>query len=70
MTLAAFGMTEEAALPLAFVFALAMVLLIRSREVVGWAAVLIFLCGFFVSQTAAFDVIYQLVDWVISRLLG
>ncbi|MFJ2212757.1 hypothetical protein ACIQVO_17910 [Streptomyces sp. NPDC101062] len=70
MMLAAFGMPEESALPLAFVFALATALILRAREVHWWAAALIFLCGFYVSQTAAFYMIYDLVGWLTSRLLG
>ncbi|MGW1494704.1 hypothetical protein [Streptomyces sp. NPDC002402] len=70
MTVLAFGMTEQAALPLAFVFGLATVLLVRSREVVWWMATLIFLFGFYVSQTAAFFMIYGFVNWLLSRLIA
>ncbi|WP_327325615.1 hypothetical protein OG735_26410 [Streptomyces sp. NBC_01210] len=68
MTVLALGMAEEAALPLALVFGLATVLLIRSREVVWWMAALVFLFGFYVSQTAAFFMIYQFVNWLLMRL--
>ncbi|MFD3931486.1 hypothetical protein [Streptomyces sp. NPDC058614] len=70
MTLLAFGMAEEAALPLAFVFGLATVLLVKSRDVVWWMAVLIFLFGFYVSQTAAFFTVAEFVNWVLTRLIA
>ncbi|MGW6773560.1 hypothetical protein ACWGBX_24490 [Streptomyces sp. NPDC055037] len=70
MTTLAWGMAEASALPLALVFGLATVLLIRAREVVWWSAGLIFLFGFYVSQTAAFFVVYNMVGWLIGRLLG
>ncbi|WP_329061686.1 hypothetical protein [Streptomyces sp. NBC_01429] len=70
MTVLAWGMSEAAALPLALVFLLATILLIRSREVVWWSAGLIFLCGFYMSQTAAFYMISGLVTWLVGRLLG
>ncbi len=70
MTALAFGMTEEAALPLAFLFGLATVLLVRARDVVWWMAALIFLFGFYVSQTAAFFMISEFVNWLLTRLIA
>ncbi|MFG2171277.1 hypothetical protein [Streptomyces sp. IB2014 016-6] len=60
-------MSEAAALPLVIVFGIITVLFVRSREVPSWIAVLIFLFGFYVSQTPAVFMISETVNWVISR---
>ncbi|WP_030747144.1 hypothetical protein [Streptomyces sp. NRRL F-5135] len=61
-------MNEATAIALALVFGLATTLLVRSREVTWWSALLIFLCGFYTGQTGAFFMISETVNWVLSRV--
>ncbi|TFI25537.1 hypothetical protein [Streptomyces sp. 4R-3d] len=61
-------MSEAAALPLVAVFGIITVLLVRSREVNWWIAALIFLFGFYTSQTPAVFMVGELVNWTITRL--
>ncbi|MEU4999723.1 hypothetical protein [Streptomyces sp. NPDC021622] len=60
-------MTEEQALPMVLFFGLVTVLLVRSREVPWWVAVLIGLFGLYLGQTPAVFMISELVNWVFSR---
>lgn len=61
-------MTEAAALPLVVFFGVVTVLLVRSREVNWWVAVLIFLFGLYVGQTPAVFMISEFVNWIFGRL--
>jgi len=61
-------MTEAAALPLVVFFGVVTVLLVRSREVNWWVAVLIFLFGLYVGQTPALFMISEFVNWIFGRL--
>ncbi|WP_433857966.1 hypothetical protein [Streptomyces kronopolitis] len=59
-------MSESAALPLLLVFGLATVLLIRSREVRWWEAVLIALFGMYLGQTPFIFAANGLVHWLLT----
>ncbi|WP_438491701.1 hypothetical protein [Streptomyces asiaticus] len=59
-------MSEAAALPLALLFGLATVLLIRSREVRWWEALLIGLFGMYLGQTPVIFTADGLVNWLLS----
>ncbi|MEU1804344.1 hypothetical protein [Streptomyces sp. NPDC019937] len=59
-------MTEQAALPLALLFGLATVLLVRSRAVRWWEAVLIGLFGMYLGQTPVIFTADGLVNWLLS----
>ncbi|WNI31376.1 hypothetical protein [Streptomyces sp. ITFR-6] len=60
-------MTEDSALPLMLVFALASVLLVRSREVAWWHALLIFLFGIYTALTPIVFTVTGLVNWLLQR---
>ncbi|MFE3217662.1 hypothetical protein [Streptomyces antimycoticus] len=59
-------MSEAAALPLALLFGLATVLLVRSREVRWWEALLIGLFGMYLGQTPVIFTADGLVNWLLS----
>ncbi|GGK13098.1 hypothetical protein GCM10011583_51330 [Streptomyces camponoticapitis] len=59
-------MSESVALPLMVIFGLATVLLVRSREVRWWEAVLIALFGMYLGQTPALFTADGLVNWFLS----
>ncbi|MCC2275749.1 hypothetical protein LKL35_10000 [Streptomyces sp. ET3-23] len=59
-------MSEQAALPIAVVFGVMTVLLVRSRDVKAWEAVIIGLFGMYVGQTAAFLLLNQIVVYILS----
>jgi hypothetical protein len=54
-------------LPLVVVFGIITVLLVRSREVSWWAALLIFLFGVYIALTPAVFMVTNLVQWVVTR---
>ncbi|WP_329546775.1 hypothetical protein OG548_23335 [Streptomyces sp. NBC_01356] len=60
-------MSEAEALPFVFFFGVITVLLVRSREVPWWVAVLVGLFGFYLGQTPAFFMISELVTWIVTR---
>ncbi|WP_405948334.1 hypothetical protein OG588_18965 [Streptomyces prunicolor] len=60
-------MSDGAALSYVLFFGVITVLLVRSREVPWWVAVLIGLFGFYLGQTPAFFMISELVSWVFDR---
>ncbi|MBO8187280.1 hypothetical protein [Streptomyces spirodelae] len=59
-------MSENAALPLVLLFGLATVLLVRSRHVRWWEAVLIGLFGMYLGQTPVIFTADGLVSWLFS----
>ncbi|MET4924425.1 hypothetical protein P3L51_19045 [Streptomyces sp. PSRA5] len=59
-------MSESTALPLMLVFGLVTVLLVRSREVRWWEAVLIALFGMYLGQTPVIFTADGLVNWFLS----
>jgi len=59
-------MSGQAALPLALLFGLATVLLVRSRAVRWWEAVLIGLFGMYLGQTPVIFTADGLVNWFLS----
>lgn len=59
-------MREQQAIPLVLVFGLATVLLIRSRQVRWWEAVLIALFGVYVGQTPVIFTVNSLLGWLVS----
>ncbi|WP_445515573.1 hypothetical protein [Streptomyces sp. NEAU-174] len=59
-------MSEQTALPLALLFGLATVLLVRSRAVRWWEAVLIGLFGMYLGQTPVIFTADGLVNWLLS----
>lgn len=59
-------MREQQALPLLLVFGLATVLLIRSREVRWWQAMLIALFGVYLGQTPVIFTVNSLLGWLLS----
>ncbi len=59
-------MSEAAALPLVVVFGIITVLLVRSRDVKAWEAILIALFGVYLGQTPAIFTINGLLTWLIS----
>ncbi|RLV08134.1 hypothetical protein CTZ27_04685 [Streptomyces griseocarneus] len=59
-------MNEIAALPLVLVFGLMVVLLVRSREVRWWEAVLITLFGVYLGQTPVIFTINSFLTWCMT----
>ncbi|MFF3245770.1 hypothetical protein ACFYWY_18980 [Streptomyces sp. NPDC002870] len=59
-------MAEEAAIPFALVFGIIAVLLVRSRDVKAWEAVMIGLFGLYLGQTPVIFTVDALVTWVFS----
>ncbi|MBP2404009.1 hypothetical protein [Streptomyces syringium] len=59
-------MTENAAFPLVLVFGIITVLLVRSRDVRWWQAVLVALFGVYIGQTPVLFTIHGLVAWFLS----
>ncbi|ARF56060.1 hypothetical protein [Streptomyces gilvosporeus] len=59
-------MSDVAALPFAVAFGIITVLLVRSRDVKFWEAVLIGLFGVYLGQTPLIFTINGLVTWVFS----
>ncbi|MFD3836582.1 hypothetical protein ACFWWC_10025 [Streptomyces sp. NPDC058642] len=60
-------MNEGEAFAYVVFFGVITVLLVRSREVPWWVAVLIGLFGFYLGQTPAFFMISELVVWIFDR---
>lgn len=59
-------MNERVAVPLALIFGIIAVLLVRSRDVKAWEAVMIALFGLYIGQTPFVFTINGLVTWVLS----
>lgn len=59
-------MTEEAAVPIALVFGIITVLLVRSRDVKTWEAVMIGLFGLYLGQTPVIFTVDGIVTWFLS----
>ncbi|MEU4497644.1 hypothetical protein AB0F96_30475 [Streptomyces sp. NPDC023998] len=59
-------MSEEAAIPFALVFGIIAVLLVRSRDVKAWEAVMIGLFGLYLGQTPVIFTVDGLVTWIFS----
>ncbi|MGI5339721.1 hypothetical protein ACQEVS_21180 [Streptomyces sp. CA-181903] len=59
-------MSENTAIPLVVVFGLITVLLIRSRDVRWWEAVVIALFGVYLGQTPVLFTINSFVTWFLS----
>ncbi|MFK4224169.1 hypothetical protein [Streptomyces sp. NPDC019890] len=59
-------MSEEAAIPFALVFGIISVLLVRSRDVKTWEAVMIGLFGLYLGQTPVIFTVDGLVTWIFS----
>ncbi|MET7618363.1 hypothetical protein [Streptomyces sp. NPDC005408] len=59
-------MTEEAAIPFALVFGIITVLLVRSRDVKAWEAVMVGLFGLYLGQTPVIFTVDSLVTWILS----
>ncbi|WP_405890244.1 hypothetical protein OG427_17810 [Streptomyces sp. NBC_00133] len=59
-------MSEEAAIPFALVFGIIAVLLVRSRDVKAWEAVMIGLFGLYLGQTPVIFTVDGFVTWVFS----
>ncbi|MFC4608957.1 hypothetical protein ACFO9E_14185 [Streptomyces maoxianensis] len=59
-------MTEEAAIPFAVVFGIITVLLVRSRDVKAWEAVMVGLFGLYLGQTSVIFTVEGLVTWIFS----
>ncbi|MER6613595.1 hypothetical protein ACWGJT_35755 [Streptomyces xantholiticus] len=59
-------MTEEAAVPFALVFGIITVLLVRSRDVKTWEAVMIGLFGLYLGQTPVIFTVDGIVTWFLS----
>ncbi|MFF4233095.1 hypothetical protein [Streptomyces sp. NPDC001820] len=59
-------MTEEAAIPFAVVFGIITVLLVRSRDVKAWEAVMVGLFGLYLGQTPVIFTVDGLVTWISS----
>ncbi|MFF4531422.1 hypothetical protein ACFY1P_19390 [Streptomyces sp. NPDC001407] len=59
-------MNGAAALPLVAVFGIITVLLVRSRDVKAWEAVMIALFGLYIGQTPAIYTINSLATWCLS----
>ncbi|GGW55139.1 hypothetical protein [Streptomyces xantholiticus] len=59
-------MTEEAAVPFALVFGIITVLLVRSRDVKTWEAVMICLFGLYLGQTPVIFTVDGIVTWFFS----
>jgi hypothetical protein len=62
-------MSEATALPLVIVFGIITVLLVRSRDVRTWEAVIIGLFGFYLGQTAFLFTIDGLVSWLVTGFI-
>ncbi|NNN35026.1 hypothetical protein HLK59_32620 [Streptomyces sp. S3(2020)] len=60
-------MNEGEAFAYVVFFGVITVLLVRSREVPWWVAVLIGLFGFYLGQTPAFFMISEFVVWIFDR---
>ncbi|MGW3663960.1 hypothetical protein [Streptomyces sp. NPDC005141] len=60
-------MTDGQAFSYIAFFGVITVLLVRSREVPWWVAVLIGLFGFYLAQTPAYFMISEFVAWVFAR---
>ncbi|MFE7661197.1 hypothetical protein [Streptomyces celluloflavus] len=61
-------MTEQSAVLLAVVFGFITVLLVRSREMKWWEAVLVGLFGMYLGQTPLLFAVDGLVHWFISTV--
>lgn len=59
-------MSEAASIPFALVFGIIAVLLVRSRDVKTWEAVMIALFGLYIGQTPFIHTVDALVTWVFS----
>lgn len=59
-------MSEQAAIPFALVFGIIAVLLVRSRDVKAWEAVMIGLFGLYLGQTPVIFTVDSLVTWIFS----
>ncbi|WP_328673402.1 hypothetical protein OG905_18765 [Streptomyces sp. NBC_00322] len=59
-------MSEEASIPFALVFGIITVLLVRSRDVKAWEAVMIGLFGLYLGQTPVIFTVDGLVTWFLS----
>ncbi|HET6354036.1 hypothetical protein [Streptomyces sp.] len=59
-------MSEEASIPFALVFGIIAVLLVRSRDVKAWEAVMIGLFGLYLGQTPVIFTVDGLVTWFLS----
>ncbi|MBT2387466.1 hypothetical protein [Streptomyces sp. ISL-11] len=59
-------MSEDAALPLVVVFGIITVLLVRSRDVRWWEALLIGLFGVYLGQTPVIFTVNGLMTWFLS----
>ena len=63
-------MNGTPALPFVVLLMIAVVLLVRSREVRPWVAVVLLLCGMYLGSTSVRDPIVSAVNWLVDRLLG
>lgn len=61
------GVGEAAALPLVLALGFATVLLVRSRAVRWWEAVVVGLFGFYLALTPAVFMVTDLVQWITAR---
>ncbi|MFI2349480.1 hypothetical protein ACH492_21000 [Streptomyces sp. NPDC019443] len=59
-------MTEEAAIPFALIFGIITVLLVRSRDVKAWEAVMVGLFGLYLGQTPVIFTVDGLVTLFLS----
>ncbi|MEU6080107.1 hypothetical protein [Streptomyces sp. NPDC047108] len=59
-------MSQSAAMPLVFVLGVITVLLVRSRDVRWWEAVLVGLFGFYTALTPIGWAVIGIVNWVLS----
>jgi hypothetical protein len=58
--------SKEATFPLVVVFGIITVLLVRSRDVKAWEAVIVGLFGFYLGQTPVLYTVDGLVTWLIT----
>lgn len=63
-------MTSTQAIPLAGVFTLVMILLVRTREVRMWVAAVIFLAGIYVGMTSLLSPIVKSVTWLVGKFVS
>jgi hypothetical protein len=61
---------EPRAIPMLGAFVIAVFLLVRSREVRPWVALVIFLCGALVGTTSYLHPIVRAVNWLATRIVG
>ncbi|MER7050337.1 hypothetical protein [Streptomyces jumonjinensis] len=62
-------MSEYASIPFALLFGIVSVLLVRSRDVRAWQAVVITLFGIYLGQTPVVLTVDSVVNWAVSGFI-